>query len=157
MVVLQATMKYWLSITPAHPPNSLNHHPTNKHSRSSPHIPKSSHVGDALLGGVVQLLLRGEAPDAEADGGVREVLVSTDGAKHVRRLQRCGRARAAEVPRFRKAELDIGKATPGLDFRFWLLKFWVGLPCFSKKVVLQTTMEYWSSITPAFAKKGRRS
>jgi hypothetical protein len=27
--------------------------------------------------------------------------------------------------------------------------FWVGLPCFSTMVVLQATMEYWLSITPA--------
>jgi hypothetical protein len=26
--------------------------------------------------------------------------------------------------------------------------FWAGLPCFSKMIVLQATMEYWLSITP---------
>jgi hypothetical protein len=45
--------------------------------------------------------------------------------------------------------LADGSPSDDQIFALIVVKFWAGLPCYSKMVVLQATMEYWLSITPA--------
>ncbi|KAJ8550279.1 hypothetical protein ON010_g10790 [Phytophthora cinnamomi] len=65
------------------------------HFPQGAHLAQTRDVLDAQLHGVVDLGLRRETADAEADGRVRQVLAHADGAQHVRRLERRARASAA--------------------------------------------------------------
>eukprot|EP00191_Tetraselmis_sp_GSL018_P001362 CAMPEP_0177596546 /NCGR_PEP_ID=MMETSP0419_2-20121207/11152_1 /TAXON_ID=582737 /ORGANISM="Tetraselmis sp., Strain GSL018" /LENGTH=381 /DNA_ID=CAMNT_0019088489 /DNA_START=305 /DNA_END=1451 /DNA_ORIENTATION=- len=51
------------------------------------HLPQLVHVGDRRLDGSVDLLLGAEPPKAVADGRVRHLLVHSEGAENVARLQ----------------------------------------------------------------------
>ncbi|ETN04040.1 hypothetical protein PPTG_23687 [Phytophthora nicotianae INRA-310] len=59
------------------------------------HLTQTRDVLDTQVHGIVDLLLRREATNAEADGRVRQVLAHANGTQHVRRLQRCTGARTA--------------------------------------------------------------
>mmetsp|Transcript_6707 Transcript_6707/g.14649 ORF Transcript_6707/g.14649 Transcript_6707/m.14649 type:complete len:368 (-) Transcript_6707:290-1393(-) len=77
------------------PVDRLDVDPLLHHLPQRAHLAKPVHVLDAHLDGVVHLRLGREAADAEADRGVRHLLVDAERAEDVRRLERGGGAGGA--------------------------------------------------------------